>query len=180
MRKGGGGFGGIKVWKGTEMVDRSGVRIMLRLPRKARFRIIMVAHGGDCEVFAASHVAHSRVRAGIASILPTIIITHRSTCVQTLLLLARMLACDHCNAGKAGLCRAQFQRQLHVGHRPSSSLGCGEGIAQASKSLQRRCAISELSRAGGCLASAWAIHSFCIAHASCEKRGKKATKDRGR
>ena len=57
------------------MVDRSGVRIMLRLPRKARFRIIMVAHGGDCEVFAAGHVAHSRVRAGIASILPTIIIT---------------------------------------------------------------------------------------------------------
>ena len=96
MRKGEGEVGRIKVWKGTEMVDRSGVRIMLRLPRKARFRIIMVAHGGDCEVFAASHVAHSRVRAGIASILPTIIIAHRSTCVQTLLLLlARMLACDH-------------------------------------------------------------------------------------
>lgn len=73
MRKGEGEVGRIKVWKGTEMVDRSGVRIMLRLPRKARFRIIMVAHGGDCEVFAASHVAHSKVRAGIASILPTII-----------------------------------------------------------------------------------------------------------
>jgi hypothetical protein len=79
---------------------------------------------------------------------------------------------------KAGLCRVQFQRQLMLGIDRAYHLAAVKGNRAGEQFLQRRCAISEQSRAGGRLADAWAIHSFCIAHASCKKRGKKATKAR--
>jgi len=112
----------------------------------------------DCEAFEECHAHHSRVRAGMA-IISSAIMRNR-TCIHTLLLFAHLLVCYHyC---KAGLCRAQFQLQLLVGHAPSWSSGCGEGeTAQASKSLRRRCAILGQSRAewlaGNCVSDTDAI-----------------------
>lgn len=106
-----------------------------------------VCIGGERELFAGCRVYTSRVRAGIASILPTVYHCTAVHAYKRCCCLRRMHACDHCNAGKAGLCRAQFQRQLHVGDRPSLSLGCGEGNRAGEQFLQRRCAISEQSRA---------------------------------
>lgn len=136
--------------------------------------------GGDCELFAGCRVYTSSVRAGIASILPPdyhCIAVHaykRCCCLRRCLRVTIALLAKPAFTGR------NFSFSFVLGIDRAYHLAAVKANRAGEQFLQRRCAISERSRAEGCLADAWAIHSFCIAHASCKKHGKKAMKDRVR